>query len=245
MTINTITNEAKRGCGYRKEGGLYLMSGGPEADCGKLPLALDRCPCCGAGIKFARGWTWVNGKLLFADRKCSIAGSMPQVLGEGCCGCVLGNPPEKMGLVWVGEKFYPTPADFLKEGMAQGVSRRVNTIPHDFKLGETWILFAHMKAVTKTCPDCNGKGANADHDAMLLGPGGVTVEVPCKKCEGTGEVKGPAIFGCFHPTRIEYIVKADDDEEKLAGLEKRGITLVKLVRTDNAGLFDKEEKEEA
>ncbi len=70
IDITVIKNESKRGCGYRKQGGLYLMAGGPSAECGKLPLELTVCPCCGAGIKPARGWTWVNAEALFASKQC-------------------------------------------------------------------------------------------------------------------------------------------------------------------------------
>jgi hypothetical protein len=233
MTIQTIENEAKRGCGYRKEGGMYLMAGAPTASCGKLPLALDICPCCGQGIKPSRGWTWVSGAKLFEGRACSkIAAS--DVGGK--CICALADPPERMGLLWVGEKFYATPADFLKEGMAQGVSRRLAAIPRDFILGETLVLFAHAKAMIKKCPTC---AAGVNLDAPREGTPGLFAD--CEECAGTGSVFGAGIFGCFRPTRIEYIVKADDTTEKLEGIEKRGITLVKLTRTDGQEVHSDEE----
>lgn len=222
MNVRTIVNEGKRGCGYRKEGGLYLMAGEPTGTCGKLPLPLERCPCCDAGIKPSRGWTWVNSKMLFEKVVCRD----DTPYSCKCIGCVLGtaNLPERMGLLWIGEKFYATPAEFLKEGMAQGVSRRISAIPRDFVLGETLVLFAHAKGMDKRCEDCVdplNPGFNNNNDGTS----------PCT-CNGTGWVKIPAIFGCFRPTRIEYIVKADDSEEKLEALEKRGITLIKLVRAD-------------
>ena len=52
--------EAKRGCGYRKEGGLYLVGGGLSAPCDRMPYPLDRCKTCGGGIKFTRGHTWLQ-----------------------------------------------------------------------------------------------------------------------------------------------------------------------------------------
>ena len=66
MNIETRIT-APRGCGLRKPGGLYLVAGAPNAPCGKLPLELTVCPCCGQGIKFARGWTWVDADRLFKD----------------------------------------------------------------------------------------------------------------------------------------------------------------------------------
>ena len=64
MNIQTIVNESERGCGFRKKGGLYLVSEGLAAPCGKLPIPLTVCPVCGQGIKPSRGWTWINGKKL-------------------------------------------------------------------------------------------------------------------------------------------------------------------------------------
>ena len=49
--------EARRGCGYRKVGGLYLVGPKLEAGCGRLPL-VHVCPVCQSGIKQTRGWVW-------------------------------------------------------------------------------------------------------------------------------------------------------------------------------------------
>jgi hypothetical protein len=195
----TIRNEKRRGCGYRKQGGLYLVAGGPEAPCGKLPLPLEVCKTCGQGIKPARGWTWVDGQKLFADVECMMQG----------CGlertCILENPPERMGLLWVGEQFYPTPVDFLKEGAEQGICRRLHAIPKEFVVGETWVLLAHRKAI-----NINRKGLPEGND-------------------DEGDQFLPGIFSCFLPRQIQYVVRPDDGEEKLKDLEKRGIRPVRLV----------------
>jgi len=58
-----VRYESKRGCGWRKPGGLYLMADGPAELCGKLPIPLEICPSCGGGIKLSRGWTWVRGNI--------------------------------------------------------------------------------------------------------------------------------------------------------------------------------------
>lgn len=193
-----VSHEGKRGCGYRKEGSLYLVL--PEFEgkpCGKLPLPLDHCPCCGAGVKFARGWTWINGKLLFKDKECPF----PRPLRHERC--ILDDPPEKMGLIWIGEKFYKTPEDWMEEGRDMGVSRRIKNIPKGFVLGETWVAVAHIEAI----------------------PGGET-------WEGKKEKGKPAIFQVFKPSVIEYIVKGTETEEELTKLEERGISLVKVVKIE-------------
>jgi hypothetical protein len=61
-----LSHEKPRGCGRRKPGGLYLVAPGDGAPCCKLPIKLDVCPTCHAGIKPARGWTWVDGDALLA-----------------------------------------------------------------------------------------------------------------------------------------------------------------------------------
>jgi hypothetical protein len=45
--------------------------------------------------------------------------------------------------------------------------------------------------------------------------------------DGKGE---PGVFHLFQPTAIEYVVKGTETEEKLAALERRGITPVRIER---------------
>jgi hypothetical protein len=236
MEIKTIVNEGKRGCGYRKEGGTYLITDATELqDCGKLPLPLDVCPCCGQGIKAARAWTWVNAQKLFGGVECRLA-----TFPSGRCFCPLSDESLKdnsrMGLLWIGEKFYKTPAEFLAEGRKQGFSRRLPMVPKDFELGKTWVLFAHRKAIRRVdiCKVCDGKGFTSKMIPDINGNDGF-VDVKCDECNGTGKMEEytPGVFFSFRPERIEYIVKGDEKTEDLERKEKRGITLVKLVRTDD------------
>ena len=49
--------------------------------------------------------------------------------------------------------------------------------------------------------------------------------------DDTGDIAyHPGIFHAFKPSAIEYVVKGDESEEELARKEKRGITLVQIVR---------------
>jgi len=49
-----------------------------------------------------------------------------------------------------------------------------------------------------------------------------------------GEIDfSPGIFHAFRPTAIEYVVKPDDDEEKLKAMEKRGFTLVRVIKEES------------
>lgn len=139
MEIPTL-HERARGCGFRKPGGLYFRADGRGRARGLLPILLENCPCCGAGIKFSRGWTWVD--------VAKLASMNPTPCAAVCGECPLADAKiEKAGLLWIGEKFYKTPEDWMREADAMGISRRINTVPRDFKLGETWVALAHISAI--------------------------------------------------------------------------------------------------
>lgn len=148
--------EAKRGCGFRKVGGLYMVAQGAGVPCGRFPIPCEVCPCCSGGIKQARGWTWVDPSKLLAGQDCAIAAQSPAT--TACTICPFGRliAQERAGLVWIGEQFYPTPEHFQLEAATQGISRRIRAIPRDFKLGETWVLVGHPKGYTR---DDGTKGA--------------------------------------------------------------------------------------
>ena len=143
--------EGARGCGYRKPGGLYLVSGGLSEPCPKLPIELHACPACGQGVKQARGFTWILPDPLLDPG----AHGSP----EHDSVCPLGATytaehwahGERAGLIWVGAKFYPTPGDFMREANTMGVSRRISQVPRDLSIGETWIALAHPKAIPGEC----------------------------------------------------------------------------------------------
>jgi hypothetical protein len=201
MNITTVI-EKERGCGYRKPGGLYLRTDGIGRVCGALPIELVVCPTCHQGIKPARGWTWVNIAALAAVGTCRL---WENVGHEGCGDCPVADAEiQTAGLLWVGTKFYKTPADFSKEGNEMGISRRITMVPRGFKLGETWVALAHRKAIVPK------------QENYLL--------------PVTPDDFKPGIFHIFKPQRIEYVVKEFDPQDKLEKLEKRGITLVRVKR---------------
>jgi hypothetical protein len=136
-----IRYDQRRGCGWRKPGGLYLVTDGLSRACAKLPVPLTVCPTCHAGIKPARGWTWVDADALVVGAMCLNA--------QGCGACPLAYPFGRAGLLWVGEKYCPTPGDWEREAVLLGVSRRIAAVPNDFVLGETWVLVAHRKAILR------------------------------------------------------------------------------------------------
>jgi hypothetical protein len=144
MNIPTIY-ESARGCGFRKSGGTYLRCDGAGWSCGVLPILLRVCPCCGGGVKPARGFTWINLDQLAIKITCNRDG--------GCGPCPLASAKiHRAGLLWCGEKFYARPEDFISEAKYMGVSRRIATVPKDFVIGETWVAIAHRKAVLYSSP---------------------------------------------------------------------------------------------
>lgn len=129
--------EDERGCGFRKVGGLYFVGAGLGLLCDRMPFTLTLCPVCGHGIKFSRGFQWVDWYQYAGEhRPCECPNLCPM------CHPIEGR---KMGLMWVGDKFY-SPAEFMREAEEMGVSKRINSIPKNFVVGEDWILLAHKKA---------------------------------------------------------------------------------------------------
>ena len=225
-TINTVC-EGRRGCGYRKPGGFYVMGEiGFYRDCGRLPIPITTCPCCGTTIKFSRAMQMLDGDMIIKmanedENPCS---------STDCQTCHLSGNVEigKVALMWVGEKFYPHPSDFTKEADAMGVSKRIPktatglpALPKEFKVGETLVFFAHKKTIATIC-DCDG-----DKD--------------CEKCEGKRVFYTPGVFRVQKLSRIEYVVTGTEDEEFLEKLEERGITLVNVKPVSTPGFFEEED----
>lgn len=202
--------EAARGCGYRKVGGLYLCSGGYGMECDRLPYELTICPICGSGVKFSRGFTWLDWKKYVGDHDMEETEHL--MSARVVCQCNVICPvcyPEvnqPYGLLWVGEQFY-TPESFVQESINMGVSRRIAAIPKNLKLGETWILFAHIRA-------CG--------------------ERPEEQEDGTTKTVGiPGIFHAFRPQTLELLIwESEFNEEKARELIKKGITPIAIPDGD-------------
>lgn len=201
-----MLQERKRGCGYRKPGGLYLMGDVTMqvVKCGKLPLALTTCPVCGGGIRRSPWPRWVNACELFRRVPCDLQGTKHHAIcwlnPLTLCGDEeVGDPAlgKRALLIWIGEGHYSTPRKFFDEAEALGISRRIAAIPRGFVVGETLVLFAHVRAIAKGEPIA---------------------------------AWDPGIISAFVPDRIEYVVKLGDTEKKLARLVGRGVTLVRVER---------------
>lgn len=227
MTIATRV-EGARGCGVRKPGGLYLVSGQLSEPCPLLPYETKVCPTCGEGVRPARGFTWVDAAKFIPpvshgtddhDLVCPLSPDY-EIKWKDDVGFVPNGPAKsrlgRCGLIWVGESFYPTPESFMAEAARMGVSRRITAVPRDFVIGETWVLLGHRKAIERACPDCGDE------------PGG---DAECPVCTGTGFVHVPGVITAFRPTAIEYVVKGDETDDDIEALEARGLTPVRVVNT--------------
>ena len=180
----SVRHERRRGCGFRQQGGLYFV-GETVTGCTALPVPLHVCPTCHAGIKFSRGFTWVDPSALLESTECEDENCMLKELRQ----------LKRCGLLWVGESFYPTPAHFLEEARTAGASRRIPAVPRTFKVGQDWILLAHRKAVS---PEDGGEHS-------------------------------PGVFSIFRPSAVEYVVRDDDDDEKVQRVAARGVAPVRVV----------------
>lgn len=202
--------EKRRGCGYRKVGGLYLCGEGGGESCCKMPIPLDICPTCNHGIKQSRGWQWIDPRPWLAGECTHIRPMCPLISPW-----ILGD---RVGLIWVGTQFYPTPEDFEREARESGISRRIKAVPRGIEIGKTWVFLAHPRAVFR-------------EDGST--PDGV-------------KVFKPGVIKVFKPTRIEKIVTQtqSEDEDEMAELEKRGITPFVVPDNDRdhqGSVYDKEE----
>lgn len=197
------SNDRERGCGWRKPGGLYLVSHGPARDCGRLPIPCGTCPCCGRGIKPSRAWTWVDGdEILRASPECPLRGE------PTCETCpvhrYVTDGIGKVGLIWVGERHYPTVGHFNREAEKMGISRRLSAVPKGLEIGKTHVFLAHRKGILK--------GGNAKMGEEILFE--------------------PGIFTIFKPERIEAIVTGEESDDEIDALLKRGLTPVKVERVE-------------
>lgn len=176
--------ESKRGCGYRKFGGMYIVCDPIGKSCDRLPFELSVCPCCGGGIKQARGYTRIQPTKILegvhhpcqCDNLCPVCNPVYYfTMREG--------QTDTAGLLWVGEKYY-TPAEFKAEVNEMGMSKRIPALPKGMEIGKTWIFLAHPKAI----------------------PNVVALDKPDEPKHK------PGIFMAVKPQRIERIVKQTEWE---------------------------------
>lgn len=253
MAYVRLSVEGKRGCGYRKGGGLYLVAPRPSAPCGKLPIPLEVCPTCGEGFPYSRSPRWVDTmklKAMVKDEECRLVNQPapldqpPGLATHAFCAMRETVQTGRGVLLWIGKQHYKTTEDFLKEAEAMGLSRRVKAVPRGFVVGETWVLLAHVAAIRSTCEECAGSGYIHFQEEVTDAAGESKVldcKEQCSDCKGSGEVGSPGWFAFFRPTAVEYVVTGEETEEELEELEEKGYDLVQVVRKGENGNLKFEE----
>jgi hypothetical protein len=212
-----MASEAKRGCGYRTVGGLYLCGKYITVPCDRLPYPIGACPVCGEGLHFTRGYKKIIPLKLFGlHRPCNDTHPY----------CFMCEPTEHLAfLMTVGEKHYPTPDDFMEEGRTMGISKKIPSIPKELEVGMTIVYLAHPKAIvvreSEVIQEVEHLLANNNGGQQRLFP-------EEKKTYKLG------IFTAFIPNRVEMPVWESDfkNKEKMKDLEKRGITPVSIPNGD-------------
>lgn len=231
--------EQRRGCGWRKVGGIYLCGGYISVPCDRLPLPLDVCPVCGQGVKVGLGFTKVNPYRLWG-----IHGECTDRLRP----CFVCDPKDTWAYIMgVGGRYYKTPQDFMQEARQMGISKRIGFIPKDLVLGETIVYLAHPKACQVKEPSSLATNSlkhlhiaikfasdikHALQELMAILEQSETKQPKLLESEKVERRLG--IFTAFIPQRIEKLVwesKLTDEERER--LEKRGITPIGVPDGDN------------
>ncbi len=236
--------EAKRGCGYRKAGGLYLVGGGLSAPCDRMPFPLEHCRTCGGGIKFTRGPQWLQPDFFTPHRDVTAGAKMTLADCSDDSACPVCRNRDDFGphlLLWIGRKHY-TPEAYLEEGRRLGVSRRLSALPKGLVLGETWVLLAHLDAVPAK-PGCGKCGKPWSEHAPI--------DANTVMCSGGGKYEyakpKPGIFCAFVPRAVEMILKQSDaTPDRVEKEAKRGVTVVTVPDDDRdhqGSVWDKDDED--
>jgi hypothetical protein len=197
--------EEKRGCGWRKVGGAYLVGEGLTVECDALPLDLEPCGECGYAVPFSRGIQEIHSGYLTSKVE-KAHQRLPRGLCKDSFPCPIcgSGLPKKIFLMYVSQEYY-TPESFISEAKRMGVSKRIapQSIPKNFLLGRDWIFLAH-------------KRVSFSARALLSD-------------EWKDEIKR-GIFYAFRPQRIEMLLWKDtlreNFESEIQEWEKKGFTVV-------------------
>ena len=231
------SSEGKRGCGYRQGGGLYLCSDGVGQGCDLLPHPVEVCPCCGTGIRPARGYTWVSPDMLLPHHADGwLPGNQGRAAGQHK-GCPLNHPGlmgERAGLLWIGRVHYATPAAWIEEGERMGFSRRIAQVPRDFVAGETWVLVGHRDCIQDGLVCVSPDEYAGTMVANMEGADKVAATWPDDVHTVWADRYVPGVFHLWLPERIEYVVRGDESPEELQAYEARGIEPVQVVHVADA-----------
>ena len=210
--------EARRGCGWRHVGKLYLVGEGFFTACDRLPYPVGICPVCGAGIPLTRGTIEINPLKLFGyHQPCSDR--VPDVM------CY---PRDEVAYIMtVGAKYYPTPKEFAREAFEMGVSKAIPAIPKKLELGKTVIFLCHPKAIEVQAP-------SVIQQAMAIADAASNPQQSLFPLEAANKPSYKAgIFMTFVPQKVEKLCwQSEYTPENVEKHKKRGIELVPVPDGD-------------
>ena len=219
--------ESKRGCGYRKGGGTYVVSGNFWSGCDRLPFPLTVCPCCGEGYRPSRALREIDPVKMLGDHEnCECGG--------GCyiCHPQFINLDVSHYLEWIGGSFYKDHTAFVQEARELGISRRLKGgVPRGLVVGKTVFYLAHREILfTKRSAKIGG----FTRGLFERGPGIFTAFVAqgiehicteseysiCNRCK-----KDEGIFEAIGGKLIKRI-------KSLINMEARGVKLISVPDDD-------------
>ncbi len=223
--------EKRRGCGYRKVGGTYIVSGDFFGDCDRLPFALEVCPCCGEGYRPSRTLRKIDPERMLQgehiDCNCDA-------------GCIVCNPgiipmetdkEKEIGhyLEWIGQGFYSTPEEFSQEAINLGISRRLKSgIPRDLVVGQSTIWLAHRHASFQY----NRKSRSGRRREIVSVQPGIFLAFKVNRLE---HICTDEEFAAVQEHKDVAVYLKDGLEERVKGLIRmveRGVTLVPVPHDD-------------
>ena len=228
--------EGVRGCGWRKPGGLYLVSGNLSEPCPRLPVETAVCPTCGEGIKPARGFTWVDGGKLIpptvhgtdehdgsarSARRAPRSAREPRTPRATSCRCWAAAASSGSGSSTTRPRARSCPR--RRRWASRGGSRRYPATSLSGRPGCSSATARRSRRRARSAATIPAATPSADR----LG---------CTRRAGP-EVTLPGIVTAFQPTAIEYVVKGDETEEELEALEARGIEPVIVERAEQEAML--------
>jgi len=228
--------EMKRACGFRKKGGYYFVAGADELRrCSCLPIPLDTCPCCGHGIKFSRGSTWVDPRPLLEGKKCNdplCPLNDPNSIGREEIRNVRGYKEAKIAMNDM-KRIMPGIESLEMVEISKDEFQIKGWYPHvlllwvgknfygDFNVYMDEALRQGISRRIKTIPR-----------NFVIGK--TTVWLAHINCISNADgTKSPGVFFSFVP-KVDYVVDTERDTgKKLEKLHERGIRLVDVMPYDD------------
>lgn len=214
--------EKRRGCGVRKPGGFYLVTGGKPFMCGR------QMPSVPWHHNPHRGYQYIP----LMDYLESWSGKPHACSKKDCEDCPIKRmkPFGQALMAWVGVKYYRTPKDFLEEGQAMGFSRRIpERMIGPVVRRKLPIILAHRHGIEWTekvdrLPKEEEQAAVLEIEDQLQFH--LSIEDPKDKSKEIVRYSEAKFIYAFYPKNVEYILKGDESDERIQELTELGVKLV-------------------